>query len=81
MNKAYDRVNWTFFYLGFAVSLLPFLVDTICESMYFHCHISSRVKWGPSFQPSCGLRQGDSLSPYRFIMCMVVFSQLILRAE
>ncbi|XP_026399862.1 uncharacterized protein LOC113295753 [Papaver somniferum] len=36
---------------------------------------------GETFHPSRGIRQGDCLSPYIFILCMEVLSQLLLKAD
>jgi hypothetical protein len=83
MSKAYDRVEWVFLEtvmrkMGFAerwIFLTMTCVKTVTYSVLIHGKPYGRII------PTRGLRQGDPLSPYFFILCAEGLSSLLQRAE
>lgn len=83
MSKAYDRVEWNFLReillkMGFSqwwVSLVLKCVTTVNYTI-----IHGEHEMGP-ICPTRGIRQGDPLSPYLFIICAEGFSALLRKYE
>lgn len=79
MEKAYDRLDWGF--LKFTLQSLG--LDNRFIELIMCCVSTStmRVQWqnttSDSFKPTRGVRQGDPLSPYLFVLCMERLGQLI----
>ena len=79
LEKAYDKLSWSF------------IADTIHDigipdkliSVFMKCLTGTtmQISWNgdvsEEFRPSIGVRQGDPLSPYIFVICMEILSHLI----
>ena len=79
LEKAYDRLEWHFLRDVLNLYRLPSCLIDLIMSCVSSSSISILFNGGKldPFRPSRGIRQGDPLSPYLFIMCMEILRFLI----
>ncbi|XP_034211169.1 uncharacterized protein LOC117624139 [Prunus dulcis] len=82
LSKAYDRLNWGFIMtvlkeVGFPENLIQLIIHCVSSVTYQVCVNGELTE---TFTPKNGIRQGDPLSPYLFVLCMEKFSHLIVEA-
>ena len=79
LEKAYDRLNWNFVKncleeCKFPTKIIQIIQQCITSPSY-------KIMWNgdktESFYPTRGIRQGDPLSPYVFVICMERLSHII----
>ena len=83
VSKAYDRVEWDFLKSIMSKMGLPDIwIDRVMccvMSASFSVRINGKV-YG-NIRPFRGIRQGDLLSPYLFLLCAEGFTSLLARAQ
>ena len=83
ISKAYDRIDWN--YLRCVMLKMRFSIQWVkwimmCVETVDYSVIVNEETVGPII-PGRGLRQGDPLSPYLFIICVEGLSSLTRKAE
>ena len=83
MSKAYDRVEWDFLEavlktLGFALRWIQLVM--MCVSLAHYAILINGTPTG-CFKPTRGIRQGDPISPYLFLICAEALSSLLTWAD
>ncbi|XP_057426510.1 uncharacterized protein LOC130719933 [Lotus japonicus] len=79
MSKAYDRIEWEFLRevlnsMNFPSHFVSLVLKCVSSVKYAILLNGEPRDW---FSPHRGLRQGDPVSPYLFILCAEVFAGLI----
>lgn len=83
LEKAYDRIQWDF--IGETLATIGFEEHFI--RIIIKCLTTARMKimWNGSlsedFNMERGIRHGDSISPYIFVLCMERLSHIIQDAR
>lgn len=79
LEKAYDRPEWDFIrktlqFFKFPSSLIELILNCVSSTKINVLFNGGRLE---TFSPSRGIRQGDPISPYIFILCLEYLSIMI----
>ena len=79
LEKVYDRLEWSFIQDTLSLFNVPLYLISVIRSCVSSSSIVVHFNGGApkDFKPSQGIRQGDPLLPYIFIMCMEILGFLI----
>ena len=79
LEKAYDRLEWSFTHQVLIAFQFPQNLIKLIMSCITTSKVSILFNGGAleAFAPSRGIRQGDPISPYLFILCMEYLGHLI----
>ncbi|KAI5334405.1 hypothetical protein L3X38_024538 [Prunus dulcis] len=82
LSKAYDRLNWGFIEsvlleVGLPNIFIQLIMQCVSTVRYQIC-INGELT--DPFSPSSGIRQGDPLSRYHFVLCIEKLSHIIVDA-
>ncbi|XP_062162097.1 uncharacterized protein LOC133869155 [Alnus glutinosa] len=83
MSKAYDKVEWGFLEsamlrMGFETKWVHLIMACV-RSVHYSVLVNGNLVG--DIRPSRGIRQGDPISPYLFLICAEVLSSLLTQAE